>query len=51
MRKLKGWVIGLIVVLLIVVWGIGSYNSLVSYEQKTKASYSRFKTSFKEGLI
>lgn len=50
MRKLKGWVIGLIVVLLIVVWGIGSYNSLVSYEQKTKASYSQIQNQLQRRL-
>ncbi|HAZ36810.1 MAG TPA: LemA family protein [Clostridiaceae bacterium] len=34
MKKIKGWVIGIIVIAIIVFWGIGTYNGLVSSKEK-----------------
>lgn len=41
MGKLNGKIIAIIAVVLVVLWGIGSYNGLVSVDQKTKESYSQ----------
>lgn len=40
MRKFNGWIIVLIIIAVIGVWTIGSYNSLVSSDQKVQQSYS-----------
>lgn len=40
MRKFNGWIIALIVIAFIGLWAIGSYNSLVSSDQKVQQSYS-----------
>lgn len=40
MKKFSGWIIALIVIVVIGVWTIGSYNSLVSSSQNVQQSYS-----------
>lgn len=50
MRKVKGLAIGLLVILLLVIWGAGTYNSLVSYDQRTKASYSQIQNQLQRRL-
>lgn len=50
MKKLKGWVIGLVIIGIVLVWGIGTYNSLVSYDQKTKSSYSQIQNQLQRRL-
>lgn len=50
MKKIKGWGIGLIIIVLVLVWGIGTYNSLVSYDQKTKSSYSQIQNQLQRRL-
>lgn len=41
MGKINGKIIAIVLVVLVVLWGVGSYNGLVSLEQKTKESYSQ----------
>lgn len=50
MKKIKGWVIGLVIVGIVLVWGVGTYNSLVSYDQKTKSSYSQIQNQLQRRL-
>ena len=50
MKKLKGWVIGLVIIGIVLVWGVGTYNSLVSYDQKTKSSYSQIQNQLQRRL-
>lgn len=50
MKKLKGWVIGLVIIGIVLVWGIGTYNSLVSYDQRTKSSYSQIQNQLQRRL-
>lgn len=41
MGRISGKMIAIIAVVLVILWGIGSYNGLVSVDQKTKESYSQ----------
>lgn len=50
MKKIKGWVIALVAVGIVLVWGIGSYNSLVSYDQRTKSSFSQIQNQLQRRL-
>jgi LemA protein len=50
MKNIKGWVIALVVVGILVIWSVGTYNSLVSYDQKTKASYSQIQNNLQRRL-
>ncbi|MDF2675455.1 MAG: LemA family protein [Clostridiales bacterium] len=50
MKKIKGWVIALVIIGIVIVWGIGTYNSLVSYDQKTKSSYSQIQNQLQRRL-
>jgi LemA protein len=50
MKNIKGWVIALVVVGILVIWSVGTYNSLVSYDQKTKESYSQIQNNLQRRL-
>lgn len=50
MKKLKGWVIVLVIIGIVLVLGTGSYNSLVSYDQKTKSSYSQIQNQLQRRM-
>lgn len=50
MKKLKGWVIALIVIGVLGLWIGGTYNSIVSYDQKTKSSYSQIQNNLQRRL-
>lgn len=41
MGKINGKIVAIALVVLVVLWGVASYNGLVSLEQKTKESYSQ----------
>ncbi|MBZ4663549.1 MAG: LemA family protein [Caloramator sp.] len=41
MGKINGKIIAIALVVLVVLWGVGSYNGLVALDQKTKESYSQ----------
>ncbi len=50
MKKIKGWVIALVIAAIVIVWGVGTYNSLVSYDQRTKASYGQIQNQLQRRL-
>jgi LemA protein len=50
MKNVKGWVIALVVVGILVLWAVGTYNSLVTYDQKTKTSYSQIQNQLQRRL-
>lgn len=50
MKKIKGWVIGVIVIIVLAIWVGGTYNSLVSYDQKTKSSYSQIQNNLQRRM-
>lgn len=50
MKKLKGWVIGLVIIAVLALLCVGTYNSLVSYDEKTKESYSQIQNQLQRRL-
>ncbi len=50
MKKLKGWVIGLVIIAVLALLCAGTYNSLVSYDEKTKESYSQIQNQLQRRL-
>lgn len=50
MKKIKGITIFLIILAIMVIYGVGSYNSFISYDQKTKVSYSQIQNQLQRRL-